>query len=51
MATLLASGGTVELWGGWVVRLPPASTRRIVMVHGRHGGDWTVDVIIIEVAG
>jgi hypothetical protein len=52
MATLLESGGTVELSGGWVVRLPPA-------YYERNGGgswsawgaDWAVDVHIIEVGG
>jgi len=52
MATLLENGGTVELWGGWLVRLPPA-------YHERNGdgswsawgADWAVDVHIIEVGG
>jgi hypothetical protein len=52
MATLLESGGTVELWGGWAVRLPPAYYE----ANGdgswsAWGADWTVDVIIVEVAG
>jgi hypothetical protein len=52
MATLLESGGTVELWGGWTVRLPPAYYE----TNGdgswsAWGADWTVDVIIVEVAG
>jgi hypothetical protein len=52
MATLLESGGTVELWGGWAVTLPPAHYE----ANGdgswsAWGVDWTVDVIIVEVAG
>jgi len=52
MATFLENGGTVELWGGWSVNLPPA-------YHERNGdgswsawgADWAVDVHIIEVGG
>jgi hypothetical protein len=52
MATLLESGGTVELWSGWAVRLPPSYYE----TNGdgswsAWGADWTVDVIIVEVAG
>jgi hypothetical protein len=52
MATLLEIGGTVELWGGWAVTLPPAHYE----ANGdgswsAWGVDWTVDVIIVEVAG
>jgi hypothetical protein len=52
MATLLDSGGTVELLGGWVVRLPPAYYETNADGSwSAWGADWTVDVIIIEVAG
>jgi hypothetical protein len=52
MATLLESGGTVELWSGWAVRLPPSYYE----TNGdgswsAWGADWTVDVIIAELAG
>lgn len=52
MATLLENGGTVELWGGWLVKLPPAYYER----NGdgswsAWGADWAVDVHIIEVGG
>jgi hypothetical protein len=50
MATLLENGGTVELWGGWVVRLPPAyHQRNDDGSWSAWGADWAVDVRIIEV--
>lgn len=50
MATLLENGGTVELWGGWVVRLPPAyHERNDDGSWSAWGADWAVDVRIIEV--
>lgn len=52
MATLLESGGTVELWGGWVVKLPPAYYERSDDgAWSAWGNDWAVDVLIIEVGG
>lgn len=52
MATLLESGGTVELWGGWIVKLPPAYYERTGDGSwSAWGADWTVDVIIVEVGG
>jgi hypothetical protein len=52
MATLLENGGTVELWGGWLVNLPSAYYEQ----NGdgswsAWGADWAVDVHIIEVGG
>ncbi|QBB71678.1 hypothetical protein ELE36_15670 [Pseudolysobacter antarcticus] len=52
MATLLEHGGEVDLWCGWRVTLPPS-------YHERNsdgswsfwGADWTIDAIIVEVAG
>lgn len=50
MATLL--GGTVELWGGWAVRLPPAYHETIADGSwSAWGADWTIDVVIVEVGG
>jgi hypothetical protein len=52
MATLLENGGRVELWGGWVVRLPPAyHQRNDDGSWSAWGADWAVDVRIIEVGG
>lgn len=52
MATLLENGGTVELWGGWLVNIPHAHHER----NGdgswsAWGADWAVDVHIVEVGG
>lgn len=52
MATLLENGGTVELWGGWTVRLPPAyHETNADGSWSAWGGDWTIDVNIVEVGG
>lgn len=52
MATLLENGGTVGLWGGWVVRLPPAYYERNADGSwSAWGSDWTIDITIIEVSG
>lgn len=52
MATLLESGGTVELWGGWAVGLPSAYYEtNDDGSWSAWGADWTVDVIIVEAAG
>ena len=52
MATLLENGGAVELWGGWVLKLPPAYHQRNGDgLWSAWGADWAVDVRIIEVAG
>lgn len=52
MATLLENGGTVDLWGGWVVRLPPSHCERNDDGSwSAWGADWAVDVRIIEVGG
>lgn len=52
MATLLENGGTVDLWGGWVVRLPPAyHERNDNGSWSAWGADWAVDVHIMEVGG
>ncbi len=49
MATLIERGGTVELWGGWVVRLPPAyHERNDDGSWSAWGADWAVDVRIVE---
>lgn len=52
MATLLENGGTVALWSGWAVRLPPAyHQRNDDGSWSAWGVDWAVDVHIIEVEG
>jgi len=51
MANLLEHGGTVELWSGWSVTLPPAyHETNADGSWSAWGADWTVDVIIIQVA-
>lgn len=52
MATLLENGGTLRLWGGWSLTLPPA--HHVMNDDGSWsawGNDWTVDVHIIEAGG
>lgn len=52
MATLLEHGGTVELWGGWTVTLPPSyHERNPDGSWSSWGADWAIDVHIIEVGG
>jgi len=52
MATLLENGGTVELWGGWSVNLPPAyHERNIDGSWSAWGADWAVDVHTIVAGG
>lgn len=48
MATLLESGGKVELWGGWIITLPPAyHETNPDGSWSAWGDDWVADAHVI----
>ncbi len=52
MPEVLENGGTVDLWAGWSVELPPACyDRNADGSWSAWGRDWALDVQIVEAAG
>ena len=51
MSTLLPEGGTVSLWGGWSIGLPPSHhLRNEDGSWSAWGTDWAIDITILEVS-